>query len=813
MGSVYLAERADGEVRQRVAIKFLRCAGDEPVLRDRFLRERQILATLNHPGIARLLDAGHTSEGQPYLAMDHIDGVPIDVYAKELDVRKKLELFLQVCDAVSYAHQNLVIHRDIKPSNILVDSAGSPKLLDFGIAKLLEAAEGPGAPTMLTREWGEMLTPEYAAPEQVSGGPVTTAIDVYALGVLLYVLLTGRHPMGSGHHSCAELLKAITETEPERASTAAAATSASLGRQLCGDLDTIVAKALKKNPRERYPSAAALADDLRRYLEHQPITARPDTLGYRAAKFVRRNRAAVALGGVALAAAVAGVTGTLIQARTARAERDFALRQLSRAEAVNELNAFVLSDAAPSGKPFTVDNLLERAERIIERQSAGQTGRTGLLVAIGRQYTVTDEYAKARRLLEEAYRLSRGTPDVSIRGKASCALAQTLSRLGEPSRAEQLFHEGLRTLPNQPLYALDRIFCLERGSEVARNRGASSEAVARAQAARDLLKEAPIPSELAELNTLITLAGAYGSAGRYGEAGAAFERAASLLIVLGRDETQRAATVFNNWGVALMNAGQMLEAEKVLRRVIEISRADRSGSGVPSMSLVNYARVLHELARLDEAADWAERGCTKAQQGGDETALDQGLLLRASIYRDRHEPERSGQMLSEVEPRLRRTLPPGHIGFATLASERALNAEAAGNLELALTLSNQAVAIVEALIKAGRQGPDRLAILLGRRSAVELELGREADAAADAGRAMNMLQKATGPGTHSSTLGRVYFALGRALQARHRSGDAREAFRVAAEHLAGALGAEHPESRTARRLADLETGRKNVTAN
>src|SRR5262249_6583942 len=261
--------------------------------------------------------------------------------------------------------------------------------------------------------------------------------------------------------SYAEMCKAVLESEPKRLS--AEMPRDRLRGPFRGDLDTIVAKALKKNPRERYVSAAALAGDVRRYLDHQPIEARPDTLAYRSAKVVRRHRVPFAFAVLALFASIAGVVGTLNQARMARVQRDFALRQLSRAEAINDLNSFVLSDAAPSGKLFSVNDLLARSESIVKRQrSHDDVTRVDLLISIGRQYTVQDEYAKARPLLEEAYRLSRDVTETSTRGRAACALAQTLSRSGELLRAEALFQEGIKAIPEQQLQGLDRIFCLER---------------------------------------------------------------------------------------------------------------------------------------------------------------------------------------------------------------------------------------------------------------------------------------------------------------------------------------------------------------
>jgi serine/threonine-protein kinase len=633
MGAVYSAERVDGEVRRKVAVKLLPLSADAASLRRRFLAERQILASLNHPGIALLLDAGHTKDGQPYLVMEHIDGVPIDVYVDSLDVRSTLRLFIRVCEAVSYAHQNLIVHRDLKPSNILVDRRGEPKLLDFGIAKLLESQDDSEIRTLFTQEGESALTPAYAAPEQLSGGPVTTATDVYALGVLLYVLLTGQHPAGTGPISSAELLKAVVEAEPKPVSHVMA--KKRLPGMFPRDLDTIVAKTLKKNPRERYASVAALSEDLQRYLNHEPIEARPDTLAYRTAKLVRRHRTPVVLAVFAALASITGIVATLSQARTARMQRDFALRQLSRAEALNDLNSYVLSDAAPSGKSFTVDDLLARAEGITKRQrGAEETTRIGLLISIGRQYTVQDEYGKARSILEEAYQLSRGLADASTRGRAACALAQTLSRTGDFSRANSLLHEGLSVVPTEPIHALDRIFCLERGSEIAKNGGNSREAIARAQAAKSLLKQLPVHSEIAELNTLITLGGAYSSAGQFEAAADAFKRAATRLAELGRADTQRSGTVFNNWGVTLILAGRPLEAEKALKRSIEISMTGGSQESVQAMPLVNYARVLFDLNRLGDAREYAERGLAKAQQAGDEQPIREALA--AVIYYGDH---------------------------------------------------------------------------------------------------------------------------------------------------------------------------------
>jgi len=341
MGEVFSAVRADGQYEKKVAIKLVRSGYDTESILERFRNERQILASLDHPNIARLLDGGTTDDGIPYLVMELVDGTPVDDYcdARKLNITSRLQLFRQICGAVQYAHQHLVIHRDIKPSNILVTPEGSPKLLDFGIAKLLDASGGTEATVL------RPMSPEYASPEQIRGEPITTATDVYSLGVVLYRLLTGRSPYRVDSRTPAKLAGAITGSEPERPSTSVQriesilrdgelreltsenvsgtreASPLRLQQRLRGDLDFILLKALRKEPARRYASVDQFAEDLRHHLEGLPVTARKGTWSYRTGKFVQRHKAGVAAATLVLVTLVAGVVVTLREARIAEANR------------------------------------------------------------------------------------------------------------------------------------------------------------------------------------------------------------------------------------------------------------------------------------------------------------------------------------------------------------------------------------------------------------------------------------------------------------------------------------------------------------
>jgi len=818
MGSVWLAERSDGRFERRVAVKFLRFSVAAHGGAERFRREGRILGQLADPHIAELIDAGVTPNGEPYLVLEHVEGEPIDEYCdrRRLGVEARIRIFLDVLSAVARAHASLIVHRDLKPSNVLVRNDGQVKLLDFGIAKLLADDASAAPTTLLTQEDAGALTPQYAAPEQVTGGAITTATDVYALGVLLYLVLTGQHPAGAGAHSAAGLIKAIVETEPPQASEVVrspdvhasaekrSSTPERLSRELRGDLDTIVAKALKKKPADRYGSVTALANDLQRYLKHEPLSVRPDSIMYHAAKFVQRNRLGVALTAVALIAVIAGVTATLLQARAAREQRDFALRQLSRAEAINDLNNLVLSDAAPSGKPLTFDHLLEIAQGIVRKQHGTDENTRGeLLISIGRQYATLEEYEKARQLFEEARSLSRYLPDRSTHALASCALGQTLSRGGDPSRAEQLYQEGIGELPDNSVMAIERVTCLMRGSEIASDSGSQQEALIRALAAEQLLQHAASHPDNLELNLMVLLAGDYAGTGQPGQADGIYRRAASRLEDLGRVRTQLAGSLFHNWGVMLLRVGRPLDAEKALHRSIDVSRDNESEDFVSPTTLGVYAEVLWELGRTEEAGNYAERAYWKGRKDGDGVATRLALIQRARIRRARGDLIGSGQMLSELDTLLHRTLPSGQVYFARLASELSLNARAVGDWLKALEWADKAVEIAEQAAKRRSASSLYEGRYLVARSTIKLHLDSVNEAIADASAALPLLQSVALPGSASSDVGRAQMALGRALSAEHKDDQARSAFRNASENLDQSLGPDNPESREARQLAGL----------
>jgi serine/threonine-protein kinase len=467
MGTVWLAERSDGRFERKAAVKLLNFALTGRGLEERFKREGAILGRLSHVNIAELLDAGVTATGHPFLVIEHVAGEPIDRYCDQhrLSIDQRIKLFLHVLAAVAHAHANLIVHRDIKPANVLVREDGQVKLLDFGIAKLLEAENQAASATLLTHEAGAPMTPAFAAPEQITGSPVTTATDVYALGVLLYLLLTSCHPAGPGRLSTGDLLKAVLELEPKPPSEVVMAgteqtfasadnrnaTPDRLGRKLHGELDTIVLKALKKNPRERYSSVSAFTEDLQRYLNHEPVHARPESFVYRAAKFVRRHRMAVGLVMAVVLATIAGLIGTLVQARTARLQRDEAIRERDRAKRVTDfmISTFKVPDPAQSNvNNLTAREILDKASKQIDTEMAKDPEEQAhMMYVMGEVYDSLGLFSQAQTLFTRALNLQRRVlgPDNPQALTSLSRIAVLLAEQGNYPEAEKLGREAFVT--------------------------------------------------------------------------------------------------------------------------------------------------------------------------------------------------------------------------------------------------------------------------------------------------------------------------------------------------------------------------------
>jgi len=593
MGSVWLAERNDGRFERRVAVKFLNIALVGRAGEERFKREGSILGRLSHSHIAELVDAGVSATNQPYLVLEYVEGEHIDRYCDQrtLGTEARVRLFLDVLAAVSHAHANLIVHRDLKPSNVLVSKVGQVKLLDFGIAKLLEGEAEAGEATMLTVEGGGAMTPEYAAPEQVTGKPVTTATDVYALGVLLYVLLTGQHPAGAGLRTPADLVKAIVDKEPILPSNVVLPTKANaeittqsaalrattpdkLSRLLRGDLDTIVAKALKKKASERYTSVIAMADDLARYLGHEPISARSDTLVYRTHKFIRRNRMAVSLVVLALAVATAGIFAILHQRNEAYSERDRA----------NQVVAFMtkmfkVSDPSQArGSSITAREILDRASQQIDSGLArAPKDRAYLLYVMGDVYNSLGLTPQSEALVSEALNLQRGAvgPDDPDTLASMSLMSVILVGEGKFAEAEKLQRETLTAC--QRVLGLehpDTARSMTRLARVLTWEGRNGEAEALQREALRIDRHALGPEHedtLHAIDGLVVILWMQEDARRYAEAEALQRETLPVVSRILGPQHPETLLALNNLAVTLRKEKKYDEAEAIFREVVRLA--------------------------------------------------------------------------------------------------------------------------------------------------------------------------------------------------------------------------------------------------
>ena len=624
MGEVWRARRADGLFETPVALKLLHLHLVRSTARERFVREGRILGQLTHPHVAHLLDAGVLPGGRLYLAIEYIDGLRLDRWCdeKKLDVDSRVRLFLQVCDAVAHAHANLVVHRDLKPSNILVTAAGQVKLLDFGIAKLVQDEQTEAAETELTRLGGRALTPEFAAPEQVAGGLVTVATDVYALGVILYALLSGKRPYGPPGQTAAQVERQVLETEPAPMSSSGgegaaqietraglrASTASRLREALRGDLDTIVAKAMKKAPKERYPSVAALAEDLQRYLDDEPVLAQRDSLAYRASKFVQRNRLAVSAASAVVLALVAGLVLALWQARVAIHARDEALAQQQRADRVKEFLVDVFEQADPThtqGEKITARALLdEGTSNIGVKLKAEPLVQADLYDALARIQLSVGNQDGALSLAQSALDLRRRLlpPSDPRIGQSLHTLGTVRLTRGEPVDAKNALEGALGILGSSPGASLEVAHIDSELSGPVEVLGDLPRSVALAHSALDIARGATGARSPETAQMLITLGEHLESSSDYKAAEAADREALDIDIAALGTENSSVASDRRQLAGLLDRLGRQDEAEQEFSKAIAVQRKVY-GDHHPELadSLESHAILLIGARQYDKA--------------------------------------------------------------------------------------------------------------------------------------------------------------------------------------------------------------------
>lgn len=587
-GQVWLARRCDGLHGGVAAIKLLRIAELDGYAQQRFAREGRVLAELEHPHIARLIDVGKSSDGQRYLVLEYIDGERIDRWCDRhgIDINARLNLFLQVCEAVAYAHARLIVHRDLKPSNILVQEDGEVKLLDFGVAKLLGGDVAEGETAELTHAAGAAFTPEYASPEQFEGKSVTVTTDVYSLGVVLYLLLSGRRPYADEVSTPAQFARAIVDGEPRRLSSISGSgedtrriaaqrgmSVEQLRRQLRGDLDTILGAALKKDPTERYASVQAFAGDVRRYLGHRPIRARGDSRRYRLGKFLRRHWAGVTATMLLVLAILGGLVGTIWEAHRANLAAQRAERSREfLASLIQDVNPFSLGRGNVNNPAGALDNALKRIERDLADEPDEQIELRHDIETVLLQ---RGEYARGRDIgivnIAALRRLHDGSPQL---GAALSEFGIANSNLGDAAAARKAFAEAEPLLRDAgPGWAHERISLLTGIAKLDNQEG--DHVAAHALHERILAERQTLDGEASAdvAMDLMNLAADAFDVENYREAETLAKRSHAMLIRTAGEGHARRIYVDNMLGIAQLESGHAQEAIATLAPVVDMARA------------------------------------------------------------------------------------------------------------------------------------------------------------------------------------------------------------------------------------------------
>lgn len=704
MGEVYLA--LDVDLNRKVALKLVqRGLGTQQILR-RFRQEEQILAALNHPNIAQLYGSGLTAEDVPFFAMEYVSGKRLDEFCAQhaLNLRERLQLFRKICGAVAYAHQHLVIHRDLKPSNIRVTEEGEPKLLDFGIARILDVTDE--LPVEATLTIHRLMTPEYASPEQLTGERMTTASDIYSLGVILFELLTGQKPYRLTSRTPEGISRAIAQRRFERPSVVARQKS------LRGDLDNIVAMALRREPERRYRSAGQLGEDIRRHLQALPVIARADTMRYRAGKFVQRHTALVAATVLLAIAIIGGLVAATWQARAAREQRDLANAERVKAEAINQflqemLNRSnpVLNKSGESSRDVTLGEALDDAARLLASGAfaAQPRVRAELQQIIALSYHMQGRYDIAAPIFEEAIAAQKklygeNTPQALI---ATGLSATRMFAHGDLSAAEKAFRAILPPMREQykrgNLKALRLADALNDFGALRRTQGDSKEA---ATAFREALALAPeIPKESLWLVSQLRseLASTLADQGRFPEALATSRAAVEEYQARGETAAPDYGFTLTIFGGFLSDAGAHAEADDALAQAEKIFRATLHPTHLwLGDNLRNSAISFYRQARYDEALSHVQeaRRIYEESFGRHYDHYPTCLIIEGLCLTKRHQFDRAEELLRQAVQLRRDTLPPNHPWIAIAESALGECLHDRGNIEEArrlLTLSYQSL--------------------------------------------------------------------------------------------------------------------------
>jgi len=803
MGSVWLARRADGKFKRDVALKFPYAGPHQRQLIERLARERDILAGLQHVNIARLYDADVTATGQPYLVLEYIDGAAISDYCdrNRLDIRARLQLFRQVVSAVRYAHAHLVIHRDLKPSNILVTNDGVVHLLDFGIAT--SVADGFASASALTRFGGHMATPEYSSPEQLSRSALTTASDVYSLGVVLYELLTGTLPYPWRREQRAQLEQAVANGDVMTPSRAAFSEElallrdtnvARLRRTLRGELDILMMKALKRRPEERYASADALADDISRHLEHRPILAQPDSRWYQVSKFVRRNRVAVSSLTAVAIALIGGAGIALWQAHAAAQQRDRAVALASRGQAITEFMRLLVTEMGDADEPVPIATLLQRTEEVATTSTIGDPDQqVAVLEVLGEYYLNLQRSELASRSYEKALKLAASSADSALQARLRCEAGRAHSQLGDDAAAEKYIATGLAMAREYPDA---RVICLQARADLDYAAGDIGRMLQDITSAQQIMRVAGVRNPMLQIELMADFADAQVELGHIAEAQRAYASTIEQLNALGRGEQSVAMIIHSNWAIADHYAGNPRSALAHLDRALAIARK-RGVHEDEAAIYVGRAQQLYQLGRYEEALHDGQVAQQSAEKNHNAmmTAIAKQWMARTRLALGQVAP--AELLMKQAEAMIGATVP-----------EEGIIPQVAGLLRglLALEQHRCGDAIpyfsknIDALLANNRRISTLTYTLFLRGKAHVCE--NDFDAAFEDGvLAYEVAQSLKGASGYSKNSGEAALLLARAASGRGDPDTARKWIAIACQELRGSLGNEHPTTQEALQLS------------